>query len=115
MTSTTAAELLARSHLLGSDPRNTNFAGGNTSGKGRVLDPVDGSETEVMWVKGSGGDLGTLTSEGLSTIRMDRLRALVHVYPGIDREDDMVGMLDFCLHGHGGAAPSIDTAPDRNI
>jgi rhamnulose-1-phosphate aldolase/alcohol dehydrogenase len=110
MTSTTAAELIARSHRLGSDPRNTNFAGGNTSGKGRVLDPVDGAETEVMWVKGSGGDLGTLTSEGLSTIRMDRLRALVHVYPGVDREDDMVGMLDFCLHGHGGAAPSIDTA-----
>ena len=110
MTSTTTAELIARSHRLGSDPRNTNFAGGNTSGKGRVLDPVDGAETEVMWVKGSGGDLGTLTSEGLSTIRMDRLRALVHVYPGVDREDDMVGMLDFCLHGHGGAAPSIDTA-----
>lgn len=110
MTSTTAAELIARSHRLGSDPRNTNFAGGNTSGKGRVLDPVDGAETEVMWVKGSGGDLGTLTSEGLSTIRMDRLRALVHVYPGVDREDDMVGMLDFCLHGHGRAAPSIDTA-----
>ncbi len=110
MTSTTAAELLARSHRLGSDPRNTNFAGGNTSGKGRVLDPVDGAEMEVMWVKGSGGDLGTLTSEGLSTIRMDRLRALVHVYPGVDREDDMVGMLEFCLHGHGGAAPSIDTA-----
>ena len=110
MTSTTAAELLARSHRLGSDPRNTNFAGGNTSGKGRVLDPVDGAETEVMWVKGSGGDLGTLTSEGLSTIRMDRLRALVHVYPGVDQEDDMVGMLEFCLHGHGGAAPSIDTA-----
>ena len=110
MTSTTAAELLARSHRLGSDPRNTNFAGGNTSGKGRVLDPVDGAETEVMWVKGSGGDLGTLTSEGLSIIRMDRLRALVHVYPGLDREDDMVGMLEFCLHGHGGAAPSIDTA-----
>ncbi|NKB91700.1 MAG: bifunctional aldolase/short-chain dehydrogenase [Candidatus Nanopelagicales bacterium] len=110
MTSTTAAELLARSHRLGSDPRNTNFAGGNTSGKGRVLDPVDLAETEVMWVKGSGGDLGTLSSEGLSTIRMDRLRALVNVYPGIDREDDMVGMLEFCLHGHGGAAPSIDTA-----
>ncbi len=110
MTSTTAAELLARSHRLGSDPRNTNFAGGNTSGKGRVPDPVDGAEMEVMWVKGSGGDLGTLTSEGLSTIRMDRLRALVHVYPGVDREDDMVGMLEFCLHGHGGAAPSIDTA-----
>ena len=110
MTSTTAAEVIARSHRLGSDPRNTNFAGGNTSGKGRVLDPVDGAETEVMWVKGSGGDLGTLTSEGLSTIRMDRLRALVHVYLGVDREDDMVGMLDFCLHGHGGAAPSIDTA-----
>ncbi len=75
-----------------------------------MLDPVDGAETEVMWVKGSGGDLGTLTSEGLSTIRMDRLHALVHVYPGVDQEDDMVGMLEFCLHGHGGAAPSIDTA-----
>ena len=63
-----------------------------------------------MWVKGSGGDLGTLTAAGLAVLRLDRLRALVDVYPGVDREDEMVAAFDFCLHGKGGAAPSIDTA-----
>ena len=110
MTPTTVTELLARSNRLGSDRRNTNFAGGNTSAKGSLIDPVDGAETEVMWVKGSGGDLGTLTEAGLSVLRMDRMRALVQVYPGQDQEDEMVAMLDYCLHGRGGAAPSIDTA-----
>ena len=107
---TPAAELLARSNRLGSDPRNTNYAGGNTSAKGEVLDPVTETPTEVLWVKGSGGDLGTLTEKGLSILRLDRLRSLVDVYPGVDREDEMVEAFTFCLHGTGGAAPSIDTA-----
>jgi rhamnulose-1-phosphate aldolase/alcohol dehydrogenase len=104
------AGLLARSHRLGSDPRNTNYAGGNTSAKGTTTDPVTGGETELLWVKGSGGDLGTLKAEGLAALRLDRLRALKAVYPGVEREDEMVAAFDYCLHGKGGAAPSIDTA-----
>jgi rhamnulose-1-phosphate aldolase/alcohol dehydrogenase len=103
-------ELIGRSNRLGADPRNTNYAGGNTSAKGTATDPVTGEDVELMWVKGSGGDLGTLTPAGLAVLRLDRLRALVDVYPGIDREDEMVAAFDFCLHGKGGAAPSIDTA-----
>ena len=103
-------ELVARSNRLGSDPRNTNYAGGNTSAKGVGLDPVTAEPVELLWVKGSGGDLGTLTADGLAVLRLDRLRALVDVYPGVDREDEMVEAFDFCLHGRGGAAPSIDTA-----
>ncbi|WP_171114860.1 MULTISPECIES: bifunctional aldolase/short-chain dehydrogenase [unclassified Streptomyces] len=105
-----AAALLARSHRLGSDPRNTNYAGGNASAKGTDTDPVTGGDVELMWVKGSGGDLGTLTEAGLAVLRLDRLRALVDVYPGVEREDEMVAAFDYCLHGKGGAAPSIDTA-----
>ncbi|MEU2322872.1 MULTISPECIES: bifunctional aldolase/short-chain dehydrogenase [Streptomyces] len=104
------AALLARSRRLGSDPRNTNYAGGNASAKGREVDPVTGGEVELMWVKGSGGDLGTLTEGGLAVLRLDRLRGLADVYPGVEREDEMVGAFDYCLHGKGGAAPSIDTA-----
>jgi rhamnulose-1-phosphate aldolase/alcohol dehydrogenase len=103
-------ELIARSNRLGSDPRNTNYAGGNTSAKGTAVDPVTGRDVELLWVKGSGGDLGTLTAAGLAVLRLDRLRALAGVYPGVDREDEMVAAFDFCLHGNGGAAPSIDTA-----
>jgi rhamnulose-1-phosphate aldolase/alcohol dehydrogenase len=110
MTEPVVAELIERSHRLGSDPRNTNYAGGNTSAKGTATDPVSGGEVELMWVKGSGGDLGTLRPEGLAVLRLDRVRALVDVYPGVAREDEMVAMLDYCLHGKGGAAPSIDTA-----
>ena len=102
--------LLARSRRLGADPRVTNYAGGNTSAKGTDTDPVTGVDVELMWVKGSGGDLGTLTEAGLATLRLDRLRALADVYPGEDREDEMVAAFDFCLHGRGGAVPSIDTA-----
>lgn len=105
-----ATALIERSHRLGADPRNTNYAGGNTSAKGSATDPVTGQETELMWVKGSGGDLGTLTEGGLAVLRLDRLRALKGVYPGVEREDEMVAAFDFCLHGKGGAAPSIDTA-----
>ncbi|MET0234012.1 MAG: bifunctional aldolase/short-chain dehydrogenase [Kibdelosporangium sp.] len=104
------ADLVARSNALGADPRNTNYAGGNTSAKGPAVDPVTAEPTELMWVKGSGGDLGTLTETGLAVLRLDRLRALADVYPGVDREDEMVAAFDYCLHGRGGAAPSIDTA-----
>ena len=110
MSGSTPAELVARSNRLGSDPRNTNYAGGNTSAKGTANDPVTSEPVELLWVKGSGGDLGTLTEAGLSVLRVDRLRALVDVYPGVDREDEMVAVLGYCLHGAGGAAPSIDTA-----
>ncbi|MEW9554358.1 bifunctional aldolase/short-chain dehydrogenase [Nonomuraea sp. NPDC050783] len=103
-------ELLDRSHRLGADPRNTNFAGGNTSAKGSAPDPVTGEDVELLWVKGSGGDLGTLKESGLAVLRLDRLRALKDVYPGVEREDEMVAAFDYCLHGRGGAAPSIDTA-----
>jgi rhamnose utilization protein RhaD (predicted bifunctional aldolase and dehydrogenase) len=111
-------ELLARSNRLGSDPRNTNYAGGNASAKGTAADPVTGKPVELLWVKGSGGDLGTLTAEGLAVLRLDRLRSLPAVYPGVEREDEMMAALDYCLHGLGGvagsgpagrgAAPSID-------
>src|ERR1700692_263119 len=104
------AALIERSNRLGSDPRNTNYAGGNTSAKGEVTDPVTGQPVELLWVKGSGGDLGTLTAAGLAVLRLDALRALVNVYPGVDREDEMVAAFDFCAFGKGGAAPSIDTA-----
>jgi rhamnulose-1-phosphate aldolase/alcohol dehydrogenase len=104
------AELVARSNRLGADPRNTNYGGGNTSAKATVADPVTGQRVELMWVKGSGGDLATLTADGLAVLRLDRLRALPGVYPGEEREDEMVALLDYCLHGRGGAAPSIDTA-----
>ncbi|MCU1478726.1 MAG: Short-chain dehydrogenase [Subtercola sp.] len=110
MMNPTAAELIERSNRLGSDPKNTNYAGGNTSAKGVEIDPVTGAEVELMWVKGSGGDLGTLTESGLAVLRVDRLRSLVNVYPGIEREDEMVAAFDHTLFGKGGAAPSIDTA-----
>ncbi|TFB16324.1 bifunctional aldolase/short-chain dehydrogenase [Microbacterium sp. 3H14] len=110
MTNPTASDLLARSNRLGADPKNTNYAGGNTSAKGSGIDPVTGQPVELLWVKGSGGDLGTLTENGLAVLRLDRMRALVDVYPGIEREDEMVAAFDYCLHGKGGAAPSIDTA-----
>ncbi|TFB93104.1 MULTISPECIES: bifunctional aldolase/short-chain dehydrogenase [unclassified Cryobacterium] len=109
-TNPTAAALVARSNRLGANPKNTNYAGGNTSAKGTEIDPVTGTTVELLWVKGSGGDLGTLTESGLAVLRLDRLRAMVDVYPGLDREDEMVGALDYALHGRGGAVPSIDTA-----
>ncbi|MFL6135484.1 MAG: class II aldolase/adducin family protein, partial [Nocardioidaceae bacterium] len=110
MTNPAAADLIARSNRLGADPKNTNYAGGNTSAKGTETDPVTGEPVELVWVKGSGGDLGTLTESGLAVLRLDRMRALVDVYPGVEREDEMVAAFDHCLFGTGGAAPSIDTA-----
>jgi rhamnulose-1-phosphate aldolase/alcohol dehydrogenase len=104
------AELISRSNRLGADKRTTNYAGGNTSAKATATDPVTGEPVELLWVKGSGGDLGTLTEPGLAVLRLDRLRALVNSYPGVEREDEMVAAFDYCLFGLGGAAPSIDTA-----
>jgi rhamnulose-1-phosphate aldolase/alcohol dehydrogenase len=104
------AALLARSNRLGSDPRNTNYAGGNASAKAEADDPVTGRPVPLLWVKGSGGDLGTLTADGLAVLRLDRLRALTGVYRGPEHEDEMAAAFDFCLHGKGGAAPSIDSA-----
>lgn len=95
---------------MGANPKNTNYAGGNTSAKGSSKDPVTGSSVELLWVKGSGGDLGTLKESGLAVLRLDRVRALVDVYQGVAKEDEMVSAFDYCLHGLGGAAPSIDTA-----
>lgn len=110
MTTKAADDLIARSNRLGSNPKNTNYAGGNTSSKGLGLDPASGDKVELLWVKGSGGDLGTLTEEGLAVLRLDRARDIADVYPGVRREDEMVALFDYCLHGRGGAAPSIDTA-----
>ena len=112
--------LLARSNRLGADPRTTNYAGGNASAKGTATDPVTGQPAELLWVKGSGGDLGTLTEAGLAVLRLAALRDLAGVYPGVEREDEMVAAFDYCAFGLGrwgpggpaerGAAPSIDTA-----
>ena len=109
-THSVVADLIARSNRLGADPKNTNYAGGNTSAKGTATDPVTGEGVELLWVKGSGGDLGTLTERGLAALRLDRVRALTGVYRGVEHEDEMVAAFDYCLHGAGGAAPSIDTA-----
>ena len=104
------AELIRRSNRIGSDRRNTNYGGGNTSAKAVVEDPVSGDDLELMWVKGSGGDLGTLSAGGLSALVVDRLRDLKEVYRGEEQEDEMHEMLDFCRFGKGGAPPSIDTS-----
>lgn len=110
MSNKTVEDLISRSNRLGADKRNTNFAGGNTSAKGTEKDPVTGEDVQLLWVKGSGGDLGTLKAQNLAVLRLDRLNALKNVYPGVEREDEMVAAFDYCLHGKGGAAPSIDTA-----
>ncbi|MEX5235723.1 bifunctional aldolase/short-chain dehydrogenase [Kocuria arenosa] len=110
ITHSVVADLITRSNRLGADPKNTNYAGGNTSAKGTATDPVTGEDVELLWVKGSGGDLGTLTEKGLAALRLDRVRALTGVYRGVEHEDEMVAAFDYCLHGKGGAAPSIDTA-----
>ena len=103
-------ELIDRSNRLGADRRNTNYGGGNTSAKGTMTDPTSGTEVEVMWVKGSGGDLGTLQPSGLSTLRLDMVKSLKDIYRGVEHEDEMHQLLDYCLFGPGGAAPSIDTS-----
>ena len=104
------SNLIERSHRLGADRRNTNYGGGNTSCKAEVPDPTSGADVSVLFVKGSGGDLGTLTSAGLAMLRLDRVRGLTTAYRGEQHEDEMVGLFDHCAFGAGGAAPSIDTA-----
>jgi len=106
----TVTELLSRSNRLGSNPKYTNYSGGNASAKGFDIDPVTAEQVELLWVKGSGGDLGTLQESGLAVLRLDRVKALQNSYRGVAHEDEMVAALDFCLHGKVGAAPSIDTA-----
>ena len=104
------AELLARSHHLGADKRVTNYAGGNTSSKTTIADPVTGAPTEILYVKGSGGDIGTLTRSGLAALDVERIRRIEAAYHGPDDDDRTVGLLDYCRFGAGGAPPSIDTA-----
>ena len=98
-----------RSNLLGADLRLTNYGGGNTSVKITDKDPLTGKEVEVMWIKGSGGDIGTLTKSGCAALYMDRLLALENVYEGIETEDRMVELFNHCIFDLSSKAPSIDT------
>ncbi len=103
------ALLIYRSNLLGADLRLTNYGGGNTSCKATAKDPLTGQETEIMWIKGSGGDIGTLKKSGLAALYVDRLRALKNVYRGIEHEDEMVELFNHCIYDLASKAPSIDT------
>ena len=103
------ALLIYRSNLLGADLRLTNYGGGNTSCKAKAKDPLTGKETEIMWVKGSGGDIGTLKRTGLAALYVDRLRNLKNVYKGIQQEDEMVELFNHCIYDLTSKAPSIDT------
>ncbi len=103
------ALLVYRSNLLGADLRLTNYGGGNTSCKANAIDPVSGKESEVMWVKGSGGDLGTMKRNGLAALYVDRFRSLKNVYRGLDYEDEMVALFNHCIYDLDSKAPSIDT------
>jgi rhamnulose-1-phosphate aldolase/alcohol dehydrogenase len=101
--------LIYRSNLLGADLRLTNYGGGNTSCKVMSKDPLTGKETEVMWIKGSGGDIGTLKKSGLAALYVDRLNNLERVYRGLQYEDEMVELFNHCIFDLGSKAPSIDT------
>src|SRR5215207_9109968 len=103
------ALLIYRSNLLGADLRLTNYGGGNTSCKTQEKDPLSGKPTEVMWIKGSGGDIGTLTRAGLAGLYVDRLRSLENVYRGLRHEDEMVELFNHCIYDLNSKAPSIDT------
>ncbi|MEH3115492.1 bifunctional aldolase/short-chain dehydrogenase [Pedobacter terrae] len=103
------ALLIYRSNLLGADLRLTNYGGGNTSCKILEKDPLTGLATEVMWVKGSGGDLGTLKKSGLAALYVDRLRSLKNIYRGVEYEDEMVELFNHCIFDLSSKAPSIDT------
>ncbi len=98
-----------RSNLLGADLRITNYAGGNTSCKTTAVNPVTGNTEEVMWVKGSGGDIGTLTKKGCAVLYTQKLHELKKRYRGLAFEDEMVDLFNYCLHDLKSAAPSIDT------
>ena len=101
--------LIYRSNLLGADLRLTNYGGGNTSCKVISKDPLSGKETEVMWIKGSGGDIGTLKKSGLAALYVDRLHSLENVYHGLEHEDEMVELFNHCIYDLSSKAPSIDT------
>ena len=102
--------LIYRSNILGSDLRVTNYGGGNTSCKTIEKDPLTGEETKVMWIKGSGGDIGTLTKKGLAGLYMNRLQDLKKIYRGLEYEDEMVNLFNHCIYDLDSRAPSIDTA-----
>ena len=102
--------LLYRSNLLGGDKRITNYGGGNTSAKVREKDPLTGEPVEVLWVKGSGGDVGTIKRDGFATLSMDKLDRLRAIYRGLEHEDEMVGLLSHCTFNLNPRAASIDTA-----
>ena len=102
-------KLLYRSNLLGSDKRITNYGGGNTSAKAMETDPLSGEAVEVLWVKGSGGDVGSIRMDGFATLYMDKLNALKGVYRGPEFEDEMVGYLPHCTFNLNPRAASIDT------
>ena len=105
-----APELLRyRSNLLGSDLRLTNFGGGNTSSKIDQVDPLDGETKRVLWVKGSGGDLGSIKRAGFATLYLDKVLALTRSYKGVEQEDDIVAMYPLCTFGNNPVAASIDT------
>ncbi len=103
------ALFIYRSNLLGADLRLTNYGGGNTSVKITDKDPLKGQDTEVMWIKGSGGDIGTLKKSGCAALYMDRLLNLENVYKGIEQEDEMVELFNHCIFDLASKAPSIDT------
>ena len=103
------ALFLYRSNILGADLRITNYGGGNTSCKTIEKDPLTKEEVEIMWVKGSGGDIGTLTRAGIAALYTDRLRNLKNVYGGLEDEDRMVGLFNHCIYDLDSKAPSIDT------
>ncbi|MEL7133157.1 MAG: bifunctional rhamnulose-1-phosphate aldolase/short-chain dehydrogenase [Pseudomonadota bacterium] len=101
--------LLYRSNILGSDKRVTNYGGGNTSAKVMETDPLTGDKVEVLWVKGSGGDIGSIKMDGFATLYMDKLQALKSLYRGVAHEDEMVGYLPHCTFNLNARAASIDT------
>jgi len=103
------ALLIYRSNLLGADLRLTNYGGGNTSCKLTSKDPLTGQDVEVMWIKGSGGDIGTLKKSGLAALYVDRLRSLKNVYRGVEFEDEMVELFNHSIYDLASKAPSIDT------
>ena len=101
--------LVYRSNLLGADLRLTNYGGGNTSCKAMAKDPLTGEQVEVMWVKGSGGDLGTMKRDGLAALYVDRMRSLNNIFRGVEHEDEMVELFNHCIYDLASKAPSIDT------
>ena len=103
------ALFIYRSNLLGADLRLTNYGGGNTSVKITDKDPLTGASSEVMWIKGSGGDIGTLTKSGCAALYLERLLNLENVYRGIEFEDEMVELFNHCIFDLASKAPSIDT------